>query len=120
MRAPLVLLLLLACLLGFAVGWLGGGPRVLLRLLNKPKKAPPPILVPPGPTPRLVAGDSPKATRARSTDANGPRQTPAGIRRSGAIDYIAVFTAPAEGRRNARLDYLLESGEQEDEPPNRG
>jgi len=114
MRAPLALLLLLACLVGFVIGWFGGGPRVLLRLLNKPKKTPPPILIPPGPTPRLVPGDSPNATRARSIPAPGARQTPTGMRRSGPIDYIAVFTGPPDGRDNARVDYLLEPGEEDE------
>jgi hypothetical protein len=117
MCAQLLVLLVLACLAGLIVGWFSGAPRgTLLRLLNKPKKAPPPpVLVPPGPTPRLVPADSPKATRARSIAAPGTRQTPPGIKRSGPIDYIAVFGDPVEGNEATRVDYLLDPGDEEDE-----
>ena|SRR6185503_18209772 len=112
-----VVILALACLVGLVIGWISGAPRgTLLRLLNRPKKTSLPVLVPPGPPPRLVPGDSPNATRARTVAAPGPRQTPVGNRRPGAIDYLAVFGDPPEGSDTTRVDYLLEPGD-EDEPP---
>ena len=88
---------------------------VPLRLLHKPKKTSPPrVLVPPGPVPTLIPAQSPKATRARSSVAV-PRQTPAGIPSSGVIDYIAAFSESAKGNEETRVDYVLESGDGEDE-----
>jgi hypothetical protein len=115
----LVFLLVLACLVGLIAGWRTPVPRVtFLRPLNKPKRAAPPaVLVPPGPTPRLIPSESSKATRPRSTPAPGSRQTPAGIRSSGAIDYIAAFAGSAEASEATRVDYLLEAGDAAADPP---
>jgi hypothetical protein len=105
------LLVALACVVGLIVGRRRKRARVtLLRLLNKPGKAPPAVLVPPGPVPPLIPGDSPKATRARSP-APVLRQTPAGMPGSGGIDYIAAFSDPGTASEGARVDYLLETGE---------
>jgi hypothetical protein len=93
-------------------GWVGRGasePRV--RLLVKPKKTPLSVLVPPGPAPRLIPSDSPKATRARSTE----RVPPAGGRRYAVIDYTAAFASSAEAKERARVDYLLVSSDSVEE-----
>jgi len=107
-------LLALACALGLIVGRRDPRPRgTQLRLHNKPKKMPPTILVPPGPAPYLVPGDSPKATRRAGSTVPVLRQTPDGIPSSGLIDYLAPFSASAEGGEGTRVDYLLEAGEAE-------
>jgi hypothetical protein len=111
-------LLAMACLVGMIAGWTSGGPREpRVRLLTKPKKTEQlSVLVPPGPTPRLIPSDSPNATRARPGRAPVPRQTPAGTSRSGIVDYIAPFTDAAKTSGEGRLDYLLESDDSVEEP----
>lgn len=106
-------LLALACAIGMIAGRRDRRPRgtTQLRLHNKPKKTPPPILVPPGPTPPLIPADSPKATRRARSATPAQRQTPPGIPSSGVVDYIAAFSDSAEGLDATRVDYLLESGE---------
>jgi hypothetical protein len=118
-----LMLIAMGCLIGMIAGWASGGPReTRFRLLNKPKKTQVSVLVPPGPAPRLIPGDSPNATRARSTRAPVLRQTPAaGPARSRVIDYIAPFADPAARSEAARIDYLLSSSEdveQSLDPPN--
>lgn len=111
-------LLALACLVGMIAGWVGGGPRETgFRLLNKPKKSHLSVLVPPGPAPRLIPGDSPNATRAQRALAPLPRQTPADAGGSGGINYIAAFADSAEASEGAKVDYLLVSSENVDESP---
>ena len=114
----LLVILLVAGLAGLIAGWIAGSPRVtLLRPHNKPKKnAPLPVLVPPGPPPRLIPGESPKAVRSRSST-QWARQSPSGAPRSGMVDYIAVFSDPAQGREEARVDYLLEPGDDNEADP---
>lgn len=103
-------LLAMGLFIGLVVGWASGGPREThFRLFNKPRKTSLPVLVPPGPTPRLIPSDSPYATRARSTHAPIPRQTPAGARPG--VDYIAAFAEPAETIDDAQVDFLLESSD---------
>ena len=105
-------LVAMAGLVGTIAGLAGRGarePRV--RLLTRPKKTRPTVLVPPGPTPRLVPGESPNATRARPAPAPVLRTAPAGTG-SGIIDYIAPFVGAADASENARVDYLLESGDE--------
>jgi len=107
-----LLLLALACLIGLMVGRASRGarePRV--RLLNKPKKTPLSVLVPSRPVPRLIPGDSPHATRPRSTPVPVPRRTPEST--TGVIDYLAAFAGSAEGGDKLRVDYLLDSGDDE-------
>jgi hypothetical protein len=113
-------LVAMVCLVPTIAGRAGRGarePRV--RLLTRPKKTSLTVLVPPGPAPRLVPGESPNATRARPAHAPVPRQAPAGAG-SGIIDYIAPFAGSGEGNEKARVDYLLESGENVELPDSRG
>ena len=111
-------LVAMGCLAGAIVGWVWRGSReTRFRLLSKPKKMGLSVLVPPTPAPRLIPGDSPNATRARSIRAPIPRQTPAVATRSGVIDYIAAFADPGEARRGSRVDYLLVSGDSAEESP---
>jgi hypothetical protein len=114
-------LLAIGCLLGMIIGWIGRDPREpQLRLVNKPKKTPLPVLVPPGPAPRLIPGDCPNATRPRSTRAPVPRQTPVGAARPRVIDYLAAFADPPETGEGGRVDFLLVSSDSEDgalDPP---
>ena len=111
-------LVAMGCLVGMIVGWASGGPREpRFRPFNKPKKMRVSVLVPPTPAPRLVPGDSPNATRARSVRAPLSRQTPAAGRRSGVIDYIAVFSDAGEASGGSRVDYLLVSGDSAEESP---
>jgi hypothetical protein len=101
-------LLVIGCLVGMIAGWIRRHPREpRVRLLNKPKKTPLSILVPPGPAPRLIPSDSPKVTRPRSTRAPVPRQTPVGAARPRVINYIAAFADSAEASERDRVDYLL-------------
>jgi hypothetical protein len=110
-------LLAMGCLIGLLARWVSGGPpEIRFRLLNKPKKTPLSVLVPPGPAPRLVPGDSPNATRARAARVPVPRQAPVGAARSGLVDYIAAFSDSAEGNAGVRVDYLLVSDDSEEEP----
>jgi hypothetical protein len=112
-----LVLLAIACLVGAIAGWARKGarkPRV--RLLVRPQKAPPPVLIPPGPTQRLIPSDSPKATRVRPTPTPAPRMTPVSTTRSGIVDYIAPFADSGEATDNARVDYLLESDESIESP----
>jgi hypothetical protein len=107
-------LLAIGCLVGMIAGWIGRHPsEPRFRLLNKPKKTSLAILVPPGPAPRLIPGDSPNATRPRSTRAPVARQTPIGAARPRVIDYIAAFTDPATASEGGRVDYLLVSNDEE-------
>lgn len=109
-------LLAIGCLVGVIAGWVGRDPREpRVRLLNKPKKTHLSILVPPGPAPRLIPGDSPNATRPRSTRAPVPRQTPIGAARPRVIDYIAPFGDSAEASEGSRVDYLLVLGDSVEE-----
>jgi hypothetical protein len=109
-------LLALGCLVGVIIGLLRRDPHEpRVRLVNKPKKTPLSILVPPGPAPRLIPGDSPHATRPRSTRAPVTRQTPIGAARPRVIDYLAAFADPAAASEEARVDYLLE--ESPPDPP---
>jgi hypothetical protein len=102
-------LVAMVCLVGTIAGRARKGPREpRVRLLSKPKKTSLTVLVPPGPAPRLIPGESPNATRARPAPAFVSRQVPAGTG-SGIIDYIAPFAGSGEGSENARVDYLLES-----------
>jgi hypothetical protein len=111
-------LLAIGGLVGMLLGWLGRDPREpQIRLLNKPKKEDLSILVPAGPAPRLIPGDSPNATRPRSTRAPVPRQTPVGAARPRVIDYLAAFADSPDASGEARVDYLLESGDNVEEPP---
>jgi hypothetical protein len=89
-----------------------GARKPRLRLLNKPKKTPLSVLVPPGPAPRLIPSDSPKATRAQGTRAPMSHQLPAGATH---IDYIAAFADSAEASKGGRVDYLLVSNDSEGE-----
>jgi hypothetical protein len=110
-------ILAVAGAVGMIVGWTGQGPREpRLRLLHKPKKAQLQVLVPPGPPPRLIPGESPHAVRKRPPSAPVSRQTPAGTTSSGIVDYIAPFADSAEVIDERRVDYLLESGDGPDEP----
>src|SRR5690348_2105602 len=95
-------LLAMGCVVGMIAGWARGGPReTRFRLFNKPMKARPSVLVPPGPAPRLIPGDSPNATRASWSRSQVPRQTAAGATRSG-IDYLAAFADSVEAIEDAR------------------
>jgi hypothetical protein len=106
----MLMLLAMGGLVGMITGWIGRHPREpRIRLLNKPKRTSLSILVPPGPAPRLIPGDSPNATRPRSMRAPVPRQTPVGAARPRVIDYLAAFADPAE--EEGRVDYLLVSDE---------
>jgi hypothetical protein len=70
-------LLVMGCVVGMILGWVGGGPReTRLRLLKKAKNTHLAVLVPAGPAPRLIPSDSPNAIRARRTRAPVSRQTP--------------------------------------------
>jgi hypothetical protein len=111
MRTPFGWTLALIALV-FLVGTLAGRARKApreprVRLLARPKKMRLTVLVPPGPAPRLVPGDSPNATRARAARVSVPRTAPVGTG-SGIIDYIAPFGGSAEPGEPARVDYLLE------------
>ncbi len=88
-------------------------PRV--RLLIKPRKIPPTVLVPPGPAPRLVPGESPNATRARWAPAPVLRKAPTGTG-SGLINYIAPFLDSGEASEKVRVDYLLEPDDRMESP----
>jgi len=115
-----VLTLLAMGFLGLIAGWISRDPREpRVHLLNKPKKTRLPILVPPGPAPRLIPSDSPNATRPRSTRAPLTRQTPIGAARPRVIDYIAAFADSAEANEGGRVDYLLVSSDVEEvlDPP---
>jgi hypothetical protein len=106
-------LLAMACLVGMIARWGRGDARKpRLRLINKPKKTPLSVLVPPGPAPRLIPSDSPKAARARGTRSPMSHQLPAGATH---IDYLAAFADPAEASDAARVDYLLVSSDREGE-----
>jgi hypothetical protein len=99
------------CFVGTIAGWATRGPRVLrVRLLNKPTKTHLTVLVPPGPTPRLVPNESRNATRARSTLAPVSRLAPSGPG-SGIIDYIAPFASSGEASERVQVDYLLDPGD---------
>ena len=107
-------LLVLACALGLIAGQRDRRSRgTHVRLHTKPKKIRPTILVPSGPVPPLIPGDSPKAARRAESTAPVLRQTPDGIPSSGLIDYIAPFSDSGEGSEATRVDYLLEAGETE-------
>jgi hypothetical protein len=107
-------LLATGCVVGMIAGWASGGPReTRLRLLNKPKKTHLSVLVSPGPAPRLIPSDSPKARRARWTRAPVSRQTPVGDTHPRVMHYLAAFADSAEATEDARVDYLLESDEEE-------
>jgi hypothetical protein len=109
-------LLAMGCLFGMIVGWVSRDPREpRFRLLNKPKKTPLSILVPPGPAPRLIPSDSPKVTRPRSMRAPVPRQTPVGAARPRVIDYLAAFSDSADGSEGDRVDYVLVLGDSVDQ-----
>jgi hypothetical protein len=109
-------LVAMACLIGMIAGWSSGGPREpRVRLLTKPQKANLSVLVPPGPTPRLIPSDAPNAKRARPSRAQVPRQTPPGTTRSGIVDYIAPFVDAGKPSEDARVDYLLESDDSVEE-----
>ena len=98
-------LLALGCVVGVIAAWVSRGPRkTRLRLLNKPTKARLPVLVPPGPAPRLIPSDSPNATRPVGTGAPLSRQLPAGATH---INYIAAFADSGKGSEGGRVDYLL-------------
>jgi hypothetical protein len=115
-----LVLLAIACLIGAIAGWARKGPRKpRVRLLIKPQKTPPPVLVPPGPTRRLIPSDSAKATRPRPAPAPAPRMTPVSTTRSGIVDYIAPFVDAGESSEKARVDYLLESDESVEESDSR-
>lgn len=109
MRTPFgwtLTLLAIAWLVGMIAGWISRGHReTRLRLHHKPKKSALPVLVPPGPAPRLIPSDSPKAARAS-------RLRPAGGPRYGAIDYLAAFSDSPE---RGRVDYLLVSSDSVEE-----
>ena len=114
MRTVLLTLLVIGCLVGMLAGWVNRGPtEPRVRLFVKPKKTPLSVLVPPGPAPRLIPSDSPKAVRARST-MPVPRQMPP---RAGAIDYLAAFADSAEASERAQVDYLLVPGDSAEESP---
>jgi hypothetical protein len=105
-----------ACLFGMIAGWATKGPpEPRVRLLNKPKKTRPSVLVPPGPAPRLIPGDSPKATRSRAARAPVPRQTPDATTGSGIVDYIAPFSDAGKASERGRVDYILDSGDSQDD-----
>jgi hypothetical protein len=109
-------LLAMGCLVGVIAGWASGGPReTRVRLLTKPNKKPPPVLVSPGPAPRLIPGDSPHARRARWARAPVSRQTPVGATHPRVLHYFAAFADSTEASEDAHVDYLLESDEAE--PP---
>jgi len=115
-----LVLLAIACLVGAIAGWARKGPRKpRVRLLVKPQKTPPPVLVPPGPTRPLIPGDSPRATRARPAPAPAPRMTPVSTTRSGIVDYIAPFVDSGKSSDKARVDYLLESDDDIEEQNSR-
>jgi hypothetical protein len=108
-------LLAMACLVGMIAGWVGRGPReTRVRLFIKPKRTRLSVLVPPGPTPRLIPRDAPNATRASSTHAPVSRQMPAGATH---IDYIAAFADSAQASEAGRVDYLLVSSDPVEEAP---
>src|SRR5262245_13262016 len=102
MRIPLAvwMLLGLACLVGMIAGWVSGSRGTRVRLLNKPTKMLPSVIVSPGPAPRLVPGDSPHAARTHSHHDTTAR-TP-GVAHSGVIHYIAAFTGSVEARKVVR------------------
>jgi hypothetical protein len=105
-------LLAIGCLVGILAGWASRDPREThFRLLNRPRKTGLPVLVPPGPAPRLIPSDSPNSTRARWTRAPVSCQTRASATRSGVIDYIAAFADSAEASDGDRVDYLLVSSD---------
>ena len=110
-------LVALGCLAGLLLGsWIRiDPPETRFRLFNKPKKIGPSILIPSTPVPRLIPGDSPNATRARSTRTPIPRQKPEGIARSGLIDYIAVFSGAGKASDATPVDYLLVPDDTADE-----
>jgi hypothetical protein len=120
MRTPFGWALLALVAVVFLVGTLSGrargnprDPRV--RLLAKPKRTRLTVLVPPGPTPRLIPSESPNATRARPVPAAAPRRMPGAG--SGIIDYIAPFVSSGEARDTLRVDYLREPGDDESPDP---
>lgn len=106
-------LVAMACLfaIGCVVGLIAGSVRrrrtIRFGLIHKPQKSSPVVLVPPGPVPRLIPGDSPNATRARQSHAQVLRQTPANATGAGMVDYIAAFAGP-EKTEGKPIDYLLE------------
>ena len=111
MRTPVWTLVAMLGLAGAIAGWVTKGsrkPRV--RLLTKPQKTHLTVLVPPGPAPRLVPGESPNATRVRAASAPVLRTAPVGTG-SGIIDYIAPFASSGEAGEEVRVDYLLEPGD---------
>jgi hypothetical protein len=104
----LLMLLAAGCVVGLIASCSrASAPEIRFRLLHKPKKTPLPVLVPPGPPPRLIPGESPNATRARTARAEVSRQKPAGARPTGLVDYIAAFGDPAK----ANVDYVLVPGD---------
>ena len=109
-------LLAMGGIVGLIIGWARGRPPApRVRLLNKPKKTQLSVLVPPGPTPRLIPSEAPNATRARPSHFPVLRQTPAGTRHSAFIDYIAAFSDSAETSERCRVDYLLVSEDKVEE-----
>lgn len=104
-------LVAMVCLVGTIAGLATRHPREpRVRSLAKPKRTRLTVLVPPGPAPRLIPGDSPNATRARRARAPVTRMAPAGTG-SGIIDYIAPFVASESASEKARVDYLLDPGD---------
>jgi hypothetical protein len=112
-------LLAMGCLVGVIAGWVrGGGPRQpRVRLYIKPKKTHLSVLVPPGPTPRLIPRESPNATQASWTRTPVSRRTRVGATRNGVIDYLAAFADSADASDEARVDYLLIPSDSAEESP---
>jgi hypothetical protein len=117
-----LVLVVLAGSVGMIVGWSNRGRReIRFRLLNKPNKAPLPVLVPPRPTARLVPGDLPNATRALRTRAPIPQPIHTGGSRSRVIHYLAVFAESAQPSSQTPIDFLLVEGDGvEDAVPEQG
>lgn len=113
-------LLGMAGVIGLIAGWASGGPReTRFRLWNKPKKTHLSVLVPPGPPPRLIPGDSPRATRARWTRDPIPRPIPAPGTHSRVIHYLAPFADPPPASEETQVDYLLLASDGVEDPPPR-